>query len=32
VSGTDFEEDDQVYALVHQTAVEKFQRMMGWKA
>jgi len=32
VSGTVFEEDDQVYALVHQTAVEKFQRMMGWKA
>ena len=32
VSGTVFEEDDQVYALVHQTAVEKFQKMMGWKA
>jgi trk system potassium uptake protein TrkA len=32
VSGTEFEKDDQVYALVHQTAVEKFQRMMGWKA
>jgi trk system potassium uptake protein TrkA len=32
VSGTAFEEDDQVYALVHQNAVEKFQRMMGWKS
>jgi trk system potassium uptake protein TrkA len=31
VSGTTFEEDDQVYALVHQGAVEKFQKMMGWK-
>ena len=32
VSGTVFEEEDQVYALVHQTSVELFQRMMGWKA
>jgi len=32
VSGTVFEEDDRVYALVHQTSVELFQRMMGWKA
>jgi trk system potassium uptake protein len=32
VSGSTFEEDDQVYALVHQSAIEKFQRMMGWKA
>ena len=32
VSGTKFEEDDQVYALVHQGAVEKFQKMMGWKS
>jgi trk system potassium uptake protein len=31
VSGSTFEADDQVYALVHQSAVEKFQRMMGWK-
>ena len=31
VSGTSFEEDDQVHVLVHQGAVEKFQRMMGWK-
>ena len=31
VSGTTFEKDDQVHALVHETAVEKFQRMMGWK-
>lgn len=31
VSGTQFEEDDQVHVLVHQTAVEKFQKMMGWK-
>ncbi len=32
VSGTTFEEDDQVYCLVHQSAIEKFQKMMGWKA
>jgi trk system potassium uptake protein len=32
VSGTTFEEDDQVYALVHQNAVDRFQKMMGWKA
>ena len=32
VSGTTFEEDDQVYALVHQGSVEKFQKMMGWKS
>lgn len=32
VSGTRFERDDQVYVLVHQSAVEKFQRMMGWEA
>ena len=31
VSGTTFEKDDQVHALVHETAIEKFQRMMGWK-
>ena len=31
VSGTRFEEDDQVHVLVHQSAVEKFQKMMGWK-
>jgi trk system potassium uptake protein TrkA len=31
VSGTEFQADDQVYCLVHQGAVEKFQRMMGWK-
>jgi trk system potassium uptake protein TrkA len=31
VSGTTFEKDDQVYALVHENAVERFQRMMGWK-
>jgi trk system potassium uptake protein TrkA len=31
VSGTAFEEDDQVHVLVHQGAVEKFQKMMGWK-
>jgi trk system potassium uptake protein TrkA len=30
VSGTTFEEDDQVHVLVHQTAVGRFQRMMGW--
>jgi trk system potassium uptake protein len=32
VSGTCFEEDDQVHVAVHQTAVEKFQKMMGWKS
>ena len=32
VSGTEFQEDDQVYVLVHQGAIEKFQKMMGWKA
>lgn len=31
VSGTRFEEDDQVHVLVHQSAVGKFQKMMGWK-
>jgi len=31
VSGTRFQEDDQVYALVHQSAIEKFQKMMGWE-
>jgi trk system potassium uptake protein len=30
VSGTTFEEGDQVHVLVHQTALAKFQRMMGW--
>ena len=32
VSGTEFEADDQVHCLVHQNAIEKFQKMMGWKA
>ena len=32
VSGTALEEDDQVYVVIHQTAVEKFQKMMGWKS
>ena len=31
VSGTTFEEDDQVHVLVHTSAVDKFQKMMGWK-
>ena len=31
VSGTKFEVDDQVHVLVHQSAIEKFQKMMGWK-
>jgi trk system potassium uptake protein TrkA len=31
VSGTTFEKDDQVHVLVHTSAVEKFQKMMGWK-
>jgi len=31
VSGTAFEERDQLHVLVHQTAVEKFQKMMGLK-
>jgi len=29
VSGTRFEERDQLHVLVHRTAVEKFQKMMG---
>ena len=32
VSGTTLEKDDQVYVVIHQTAVEKFQKMMGWKS
>lgn len=32
VSGTTFEKDDQVHVLVHSTAVDKFQKMMGWKS
>ena len=32
VSGTALEEDDQVYVVIHQSAVEKFQKMMGWKS
>ncbi len=32
VSGTTFEKDDQVHVLVHTSAVEKFQKMMGWKS
>ncbi len=31
VSGTHFEEDDQVHVLVDSGATDKFQRMMGWK-
>lgn len=31
VSGTTFETDDQVHVVVHQSAVQKFQKMMGWK-
>jgi len=29
VSGTSFEKGDQLHVLVHQSAVEKFQKMMG---
>lgn len=32
VSGTEFERDDQVHVLVHQSAIGKFQKMMGWKS
>ena len=32
VSGTPLEADDQVYVVIHQSAVEKFQKMMGWKS
>jgi trk system potassium uptake protein TrkA len=32
VSGTTFEKDDQVHVLVHESAVDKFQKMMGWKS
>jgi trk system potassium uptake protein len=31
VSGTAFEKDDQVHVLVHESSVDKFQKMMGWK-
>ena len=31
VSGTTFEKDDQVHVLVHTSAVDKFQKTMGWK-
>ena len=30
VSGTALESDDQVFVVIHQSAVEKFQKMMGW--
>jgi len=32
VSGTALEQDDQVFVVIHQSAVEKFQKMMGWKS
>jgi trk system potassium uptake protein len=32
VSGTQFEADDQIQAVVHQSSVERFQKMMGWKS
>ena len=32
VSGTPLEKDDQLFVVIHQTAVEKFQKMMGWKS
>ena len=32
VSGTRFQEDDQVHVVIHQSAVEKFQKMMGWQS
>jgi trk system potassium uptake protein len=32
VSGTHFEEDDQVHVALHRSAAEKFQKMMGWKS
>jgi Trk K+ transport system NAD-binding subunit len=32
VSGTPLEEDDQVYLVVHRSAVERFEKMMGWKS
>jgi trk system potassium uptake protein TrkA len=32
VSGTQFEPDDQIQVVVHQTSVERFQKMMGWKS
>jgi trk system potassium uptake protein TrkA len=31
VSGTTFEKDDQVHVLVLNSAVDRFQKMMGWK-
>jgi trk system potassium uptake protein TrkA len=31
VSGTSFEADDHIHAVVHQSSMERFQKMMGWK-
>jgi trk system potassium uptake protein TrkA len=31
VSGTRFERDDQIQAVVHQGSIQRFQKMMGWK-
>ena len=32
VSGTAIEEGDQVYVVIHESAVWRFQKMMGWKS
>lgn len=32
VSGTRFEKDDQVHVMVHQSAISRFEKMMGWKS
>ena len=32
VSGTTFEKDDQIHVVVDQSAVDRFQKMMGWKS
>ena len=32
VSGTRFELDDQIHAVVHQSSVTRFQKMMGWES
>ena len=32
VSVTQFEPDDHIQAVVHQSSIERFQKMMGWKS
>jgi trk system potassium uptake protein len=32
VSGTTFEDGDQIHVIVDESAIERFQKMMGWKS